>query len=200
MKDFAAMVGEITQDFVLECVTYDIEYYRSELAVSRLSGTVDRIPILISKRNLNRFGIEKGNTVKVEGILRSYRVSGIRKKHTKLMLLIKTVEFCEEIDCANNNYVCLEGVICQPGNYHKTPMGRDLTDTLLRVDLAHGKFAKIPCLFWEQYALDAAQFSVGTRVMVEGRLQSRKYDKKYDNVKLIRTTHEVSVYNLEVRG
>ena len=55
----------------------------------------------------------------------------------------------------------------------------------------------VPCICWGKTAYSAASLSVGMRVGVVGRIQSREYDKRLDIFTVEkRIAYEVSVKNL----
>ena len=62
----------------------------------------------------------------------------------------------------------------------------------------YGKSDYIPCIAWGRNARYASSFDVGGRVKIWGRVQSREYVKKIDEVDSEkRVAYEVSVSKLE---
>lgn len=97
-----------------------------------------------------------------------------------------------------NNNVKLSGYICKPPVYRVTPKGREIADVLIAVNRMYGKADYIPCITWGRNARYAGNLDVGTRIDVEGRLQSREYTKKLDDgTEEIRTAYEISVSRIE---
>ena len=82
--------------------------------------------------------------------------------------------------------------------YSKTPLGREIADLLVAVNRPYGKSDYIPCIAWGRNARFASGFSVGTRIQIWGRVQSREYTKKLSETECEkRTAYEVSVSKLE---
>ena len=96
------------------------------------------------------------------------------------------------------NRVTLTGALCKPPVYRSTPFGREICDMMLAVNRAFGKSDYIPCIAWGRNAQYASRFSVGDRVRLTGRLQSREYQKLLENGEyLLRNAYEVSCFTLE---
>ena len=72
-------------------------------------------------------------------------------------------------------------------------MGRDICDMMLAVNRRYGRSDYIPCICWGNRARAAAEWDVGTKLDIEGRIQSRKYIKLIDSVAHEKTAYEVSV-------
>ena len=90
------------------------------------------------------------------------------------------------------------GFICKPPVYRKTPLGREIADLLIAVNRPYGKSDYIPCICWGRNARFASGFEVGGRTQVWGRIQSREYMKKLDEIESEkRVAYEVSVSKLE---
>ena len=98
----------------------------------------------------------------------------------------------------NENYIYLEGYLCKPPLKRTSPLGRDICDLMLAVNRMYNKSDYIPCIAWGRNAGYAEQFGVGTKLSIEGRIQSREYRKKLeDGVSQLRKAYEVSVVKLE---
>ena len=70
---------------------------------------------------------------------------------------------------------------------------------LIAVNRAYGKSDYIPSICWGRNARYCQQLQVGESIHVEGRLQSREYQKKIDEETVInKTAYEVSVSKLFV--
>ena len=109
---------------------------------------------------------------------------------------IKIVE--ELVEDAKPNFIFLDGYVCKPPIYRKTPLGREIADILLAVNRPYGKSDYIPCISWGRNARFAEAFAVGGHVQVWGRIQSREYQKKISETEFEkRVAYEVSVSKLE---
>ena len=97
------------------------------------------------------------------------------------------------------NEVVLIGYICKKPIYRQTPFGREIADLLLAVNRAYNKSDYIPSIAWGRNARFCQNLEVGTRVKVVGRVQSRTYEKKFeDGTSETRVAYEVSIGSLEV--
>ena len=75
----------------------------------------------------------------------------------------------------------------------------EISDLLLAVNRAYNKSDYIPCIAWGRTARFCQNLEVGSQVKVVGRVQSRTYEKKYeDGTCQTRVAYEVSIGSLEV--
>ena len=73
------------------------------------------------------------------------------------------------------------------------------TDILLAVNRAYNKSDYIPSIAWGRNARFCQNLEVGTEVKIVGRIQSRNYEKKYEDGTVIKkVAYEVSVGSLEI--
>ena len=97
------------------------------------------------------------------------------------------------------NEVVLVGYLCKKPIYRQTPFGREISDILLAVNRAYNKSDYIPCIAWGRNARFCQNLEVGSEVKVVGRVQSRTYEKKYeDGTSETKVAYEVSIGSLEV--
>ena len=172
--------GRIVDQPALSHHNHGTDYYRLTLSVPRLSGAEDVLHLILPQRQLDRWAPEPGQWVYAEGEVRSYNnKSGVGSK------LVITVLVRE-----------LSGVICKPPILRRTPLGRDICDLLLAVNRAYGRADYLPCIAWGTLAAACGGMSVGDRLRLEGRLQSRQYRKTVDGEEVSRMAFEVSVMNL----
>ena len=98
----------------------------------------------------------------------------------------------------DKNQIFLDGYICKDSIYRKTPLGREIADLLVAVNRSYGKSDYIPCICWGRNARYASSFQVGDHVQIWGRIQSREYIKKLNDVETEkRVAYEVSVSKIE---
>jgi single-stranded DNA-binding protein len=116
-----------------------------------------------------------------------------------LSVFAREIAFVDEVEeSAKSNQIYLDGYICKEPIYRKTPLGREIADVLLAVNRPYGKSDYIPCICWGRNARFASGFEVGGRTQVWGRIQSREYMKKLDEIESEkRVAYEVSVSKLE---
>lgn len=195
------LIGEIVSVFTFNHEVFGEGFYTVDLAVKRLSEQVDVIPLMISERLINMSDVSIGSTVEVIGQFRSYNQFGAERKRLILSVFVREVIYLEEefTDYTKSNFIKLNGFICKPPVYRKTPLGREIVDLLLAVNRPYGKSDYIPCIAWGRSASYVSGFSVGTRLEISGRIQSREYEKRLSETEIVtRTAYEVSVSKLEV--
>lgn len=200
------LVGKITDDKKFSHEIYGEKFYTFDLSVPRLSGNADTIPITISERLFKEDELTVGKKVKITGQFRSYNSYENEKNRLILTVFAKDIEFLqnqeEEIVASKDlvsNEVTLIGYICKTPIYRQTPFGREIADVLLAVNRAYNKSDYIPCITWGRNARFCSKMEVGTEVKVTGRVQSRSYEKKYeDGTVEQKVAYEVSISNLEV--
>ncbi|MDY3766297.1 MAG: single-stranded DNA-binding protein [Lachnospiraceae bacterium] len=194
-----SIVGEIVSDFVFSHEVFGEGFYMVDVLVKRLSSSADRIPVMISERLLDVTGDYKGEFIQITGQFRSYNRHEEKKNRLVLSVFAREVSFVEEDDDkVKSNQIFLDGYICKPPIYRKTPLGREIADMLIAVNRPYGKSDYIPCISWGRNARFTSSFEVGGHVQVWGRIQSREYIKKLEGeVTERRTAYEVSVSKLE---
>ena len=193
------IMGEIASDFTFSHEVFGEGFYMVEVKVKRLSNSEDRIPLMISERLIDVTRDYTGEYIMVNGQFRSYNRH--EEKHNRLVLSVfaREVNFVEEQDeSLPVNQIFLDGFICKPPVYRKTPLGREIADMLLAVNRPYSKSDYIPCICWGRNARYASAFTVGGHVLLWGRIQSREYMKRIgENQSERRTAYEVSVSKLE---
>ena len=200
------LVGKVTSDKKFSHEIYGEKFYIFDLEVPRLSGNADIIPITISERLLEKEDLEIDKKIIVEGQFRSYNSYQNERNKSVLTVFAKDVKFIEnqdeEIQASKDfvsNEVTLNGYICKKPIYRQTPFGREIADLLLAVNRAYNKSDYIPSIVWGRNARFCENIEVGTEVKVVGRVQSRTYEKKYeDGTSETKVAYEVSISSLEV--
>lgn len=196
--------GEIINNFELDHEVFGEKFYIAKLEAKRESGAKDIIPIMVSERLVNVKADWTGYFVRVFGQFRSYNKH--EESGNRLILSVFAREF-EEIEFEHEepgigndeNNIFLDGYICKPPIYRKTPLGREIADILLAVNRPYGKSDYIPCIAWGRNAVFAGDLEVGTRLQIEGRIQSREYQKRISDDEFeTRTAYEVSIGKLTV--
>ena len=193
------VIGTIVSDFTVSHAVFGEGFYLVDLSVSRLSEQADVIPLMVSERLMDVTRDYRGCTIEADGQFRSYnRHEGV-KNRLVLSVFVREVQFLEEFtDYTKTNQIFLDGYICKEPIYRKTPLGREIADLLVAVNRPYGKSDYIPCIAWGRNARFASGFSVGTRIQIWGRVQSREYTKKLSETECEkRTAYEVSVSKLE---
>lgn len=195
--------GELVSNFEFSHEVYGEGFYTVMLASERLSGEKDIIPITVSERLVDVKAEWEGQFVEVSGQFRSYNKHEGERNHLILSVFAREfeeVEFEHEEPGSGNdeNRVSLDGYICRAPIYRKTPLGREITDILLAVNRPYGKSDYVPMICWGRNARFASKLEVGARLQIDGRIQSREYQKRIsDDEYETRIAYEVSVSKME---
>ena len=200
------LVGKVTSEKRFSHETYGEKFYIFDMEVARLSDTTDIIPVTASERILNDELLTIGNKLVIRGQFRSYN-SYVNEK-SKLVLTVFAKDVLTEADLSEeeleetkrtSNEVTLVGYICKSPIYRQTPFGREIADVLLAVNRAYNKSDYIPTIAWGRNARFCQNLAIGTEVKIVGRVQSRNYEKKYeDGTVESRVAYEVSIASLQV--
>ncbi len=194
-----SILGQIASPFTFSHQVFGEGFYLVDVLVKRLSESEDRIPVMVSERLLDVSQDYEGEYIEVSGQFRSYNRHEEKKNRLVLSVFAREISFVEQEDnSVKTNQIFLDGYICKPPVYRKTPLGREIADLLIAVNRPYGKSDYIPCICWGRNARYASAFQVGGHVLVWGRIQSREYVKKIaENETEKRTAYEVSVSKLE---
>lgn len=170
-------------------------FYRFALAVPRLSGTADVLPVLAPEPALAALEADEADYVEASGQIRSFnsRLEGGRK------LLVSV--YATGLRLCNGepaNQVELAGAVCKPPVFRRTPLGREICDVMLAVNRHYRRSDYIPCIFWGRTAQAVARLTVGERLSLTGRLQSRTYNKVLDAGVERRVAYEVSAITASI--
>lgn len=174
---------------------YDEKFFKFYIETNRLSNYSDRLPVIISERIINLDSLQIGDLVHISGQFRSYNEpTSNGKSRLVLTIFTKEIEKIEDESMITLNDATFIGYICKPPIYRKTPLGREITDMLIAVNRTYKKSDYIPCILWGRNAKFCESIKTGTMVRVNGRIQSRKYEKKHDDG----TVEEKVAYELSV--
>lgn len=200
------LMGKVTSEKRYSHEIYGEIFYIFDMEVPRLSNTSDTIPVTVSERLITDEKLQIGKKVLIRGQFRSYNSYENEKNKLILTVFAKDIFFEEEIENQIeegskeiSNEVVLTGYICKTPIYRQTPFGREIADLLLAVNRAYNKSDYIPAIAWGRTARFCQNLEVGAEVKIIGRVQSRSYEKKFeDGTSQTRVAYEVSVGNLEV--
>ena len=191
--------GEVVSTFSYSHEVYGEGFYMLQLSVKRLSKVYDIIPLMISERLIDVTKDYRGCYLEASGQFRSYNRHEENRNRLVLSVFVRDVHIDDEEQGSEKpNYIFLDGYLCKPPVYRKTPLGREIADLLLAVNRPYGKSDYIPCICWGRNARYASNFDVGEHVRIFGRIQSREYVKKLSETQTeTRIAYEVSVSKLE---
>lgn len=182
--------GRVCQAPVPSHTNHGESYLKFPLAVCRLSGAEDRVNVVASAALLERCPLTEGEELSVEGEVRSFNNrSGVG---SRLVISVYARQMHREPG-EEENRLRLTGTLCKVPVYRRTPLGRDICDLMLAVNRRYGRADYLPCIAWGAIAQQTAILPVGSRLTVEGRVQSRGYTKTVDGVGQERTAYEVSI-------
>lgn len=189
-------VGRLEGELELSHEVMNEPFYTGTLLVKRLSGAVDRLPVTIPGKLMGLLPEAEDSQLLMTGQVRSYNKVIDGAGRLMVTLFVQSLALSPDNDTLNR--VTLTGALCKPPIYRSTPFGREICDMMLAVNRAFGKSDYIPCIAWGRNAQYASRFSVGDRVRLTGRLQSREYQKLLENGEyLLRNAYEVSCFTLE---
>ncbi|MBE7091666.1 MAG: single-stranded DNA-binding protein [Clostridiales bacterium] len=191
------LCGTATENPIFSHEVFGESFYIFKLEVKRLSGQSDILPIMISERLVLNEDIIMGKRYLIEGQLRSYNIITDNKSKLQLQTFAREISIDETGD--DINQIEFNGFICKTPVYRVTPFAREIADVLIAVNRAYGKSDYIPSICWGRNARYCQQLNVGDSIHIEGRLQSREYQKKLDDNSIInKIAYEVSVSKLSV--
>ena len=149
-------------------------FYGFFLSVERLSGTLDRLRVLVDLELLNEADCAWGERVAVTGQVRSFNQITETGRHLVISVYAESLELTDE---APDDQVTLTGTLCRDPVYRRTPLGREICDGMLAVNRTYRRTDYLPCIFWGRTARQIAGLTTGARITLTGRLQSREYTK-----------------------
>ena len=196
----AEVSGEIATALKFSHEVYGEGFYNFSLEVPRLSDALDILPVTVSERLIDKEMLLVGTPVRIAGQIRSYNnfLEGDKRNKLVLTLFAREIETLTEPIGKNPNSVYLNGFICKNPVYRSTPFGREIADILFAVNRSYNKSDYIPCIAWGRNARFAGKLSVGDNMELWGRMQSRNYQKKYeDGTVEERTAYEISISQIE---
>lgn len=191
--------GQIIDELVESHKIYNEIFYKFHIKIKRLSENYDILPVTISERIIDKNLMTPDKFINIIGQIRSYNNYSSNDGKTKLILTIFARQINFEIPDENPNQAFLNGYICKSPVYRKTPFGREITDILLAVNRSYNKSNYIPCIVWGRNAKLAAKLNIADNIKVQGRMQSREYQKKLTNGEILnKIAYELSVSKIEL--
>lgn len=195
-NNYIKVSGKVVDEPKFTHTIQNEKFFQFKLAVKRLSGTVDLLPICISEYLIDeRFYY--GDKIAIEGQIRSYDTYENDKHHVVTVVFAKNV--LPYSGNEDTNTVKLDCYLGKEPAYRRTPLGREICDLLVAVNRPYGRCDYIHCITWSRSAKFASTLKAGTHLELEGRLQSRNYIKPLENDNIeIRTAYELSINRITV--
>ena len=190
-QNYVELWGTVDGECTFSHENHGRRFYKFPLRVERLSGQCDFPVIVINEETAATLTV--GEQMRVTGQLRSFN-----NKSGQGSRLIITV-FAQSIETGDGtpfNRILLSGVLCKQPVLRRTPLGRSICDVILAVNRHYGRADYLPCIAWGQLAIQISEMSVGSRLTLEGRVQSRTYTKQLESGAEERTAFEVSIMQL----
>ena len=192
--------GRLTSQLEFSHEIYEEKFYKFYIETKRMSEYSDKLPIIISERIMNIEEIKIGDIIVVEGQFRSYNQMIDGRSKLVLSIFAKEFEKTEDERVLTLNDATFIGYICKKPIYRKTPLGREIADVLLAVNRTYKKSDYIPCILWGRNAKYCEQVEIGDMIKLNGRIQSRNYEKKQeDGTTISKVAYEVSVSRLSIK-
>ena len=141
----AVLCGTVAEPARFSHESRGIRFHIFPLETVRLSGTPDRLNLLIRESLLIPALLRPGSRVAIEGELRSFNnKSGVGSR------LVLTV-FVRDIQPSgpdDDNHIVLTGALCKEPILRVTPMGREICDVILAVPRRYRRSDYIPVIAW----------------------------------------------------
>ena len=191
--------GTVASEFEFSHELFEEKFYKFYVETRRLSNYSDKLPIIVSERLLDIGELKIGDIVYISGQFRSYNQPVDGKSKLVLSIFAKNIEKRDDESLLTLNDATFIGYICKDPIYRKTPLGREIADVLVAVNRTYKKSDYIPCILWGRNAKFCEKVDVGTMVKLNGRIQSRTYEKKQEDGTVTRkVAYEVSIAKLSI--
>lgn len=191
--------GRVITGPIFNHKSYGRAYYMMVLGISRKSGYEDKIRLIVSEELLGGRSPKPGAFLDIRGQIRTYNREESGKSKLEVTVFVKELLYrsCEKYRF--ENHVLIEGFICKTPVRRTSPLGREICDLMIAVNRPYNKSDYIPAIAWGRNADYCEKLEVGSRIMLEGRIQSREYRKYIDEGNIeTRTAYEVSAVKVEI--
>ena len=183
MNNNLILIGTVKEPFIEKKMGKRGNLMVTKIETSRMSGVMDEVIIavpggLLEERNY------VGEKIFLEGQFVSHNeFTGhdvTKRSHLILYALANTFYVTDEW-IEDRNDLDLEGFLCKAPILRKKESGYILTDLLIAQNNEDGASNYIPSICWGNHALRANELSVGAKVHIKGRIQSRIFYRKNEN-------------------
>ena len=190
-----ALIGIMVQELEKVTSIYGQQYkgYSTVIKTARKSGQEDEA-VVFCPEDVQQ--ITAGTPVICYGKLQTFK----NYKSGKVLVYVLAEMFIavgERYEAENE--VRLKGALGKGITYRQTPNGKHITDIKIITPNAirEGGSCYVPAVCWNRAADEVKDWAEGTQVEVEGRLQSRTYQKKTEDGETVALTcYEVSIYKI----
>ncbi|MBR5517086.1 MAG: single-stranded DNA-binding protein [Firmicutes bacterium] len=193
----AIVAGLVKTPLKFSHKTFGESFYTFVLGIERRSGYVDEINVMVSERLIYDYEPEVDDFVEITGQVRTYNENIDGKNKLNIVVFAREIEINNDI-LYYENYIYLEGYLCKNPIKRTSPLGREICDLMIAVNRMYNKSDYIPCIAWGRNANYADTLDIGTKLFIEGRLQSREYKKKVEEgIYEIKKAFEISILKIE---
>ena len=170
------LCGTLLEDARYSHEAYGEPVYRTRIGVRRTSGTED---VLVLQMGMHTVGhrvdlLRAGERLTVSGRVRTYDAPLGAQTRTETVVHVLAIGRDGGTD---DNRARLSGMLTRAPVFRVTPFGREVCDMMLRVSM-RGRWANVPVIAFGRTARWAGMLECGERVRLEGRLQSREYQRR----------------------
>lgn len=196
--NFAHLLGTVEEAPLYSHRSFGEQFYEMKVAITRRSGYRDIIPVIISERLMLTDRPEEGERVVIHGQIRTYNKEEEGRNRLVVTVFAREFNRAEPEEIYDINQIQLSGFLCKEPVRRTSPLGREICDLMVAVNRMYNKSDYIPCIAWGRNASYGEKLEVGTKLQLEGRLQSREYKKRLeDGTVEQRRAFEVSVVKME---
>lgn len=188
----AIIRGDILQNPEYFSMTKNDEYYMIKVGVTRLSGTVDEISVVMPRKSIDPDADYVGMRISVDGQLQTVR----KDKHLIMYVFATSADIYyryEDEEEEDLNEITFIGAMKNNILRKTSKLNIPISD----VNFLSGKFY-FPCIAWNDDAKLVKDSERDTEMKIEGRFQSREYTKVIGNEAERKVASEISISKLEV--
>lgn len=188
---------------ILDASEFERRKFETKIVAERKSGTEDILILQFEGSAIAQEDFEKlddGSAIRLRGEIRTENEKEIvpTAPTVKIFIAAEKMQLLEKVE-SKLNEVKLCGHICKEPRVRQTAKGTHIADIMVSVKGRRGSVSFIPCICWQNVADAMEKIKKGTYVEVEGRFQSRDYQKQIEGATpYLMTAYEVSVVQLGV--
>lgn len=192
------LLGNVLDDLRFSHKSYGESFYAFTLGVHRKSGYQDQIQVVVSERLIWDMEVSPGSRVWISGQIRTYNENLEGRNKLNVVVFAREFALWKEGERGDENQAELAGFLCKKPVRRMSPLGREICDLMLAVNRMYNKSDYVPCIAWGRNAAYAGGLSVGDRIHITGRIQSREYRKKDEEGNVtVKIAYEVSILKIE---
>ena len=165
------------------------EYYKLNVEV-KIAGRTDIIPVVLPAKNIDCHADYREMRISVDGEVQTVRQKG----HLILYVFAKKGEIYSPYEDEEDiNLIQFEGLL-KKKIIRKT--GKKMTIPIADFMILNYHYY-YPCITWKENVDLISQSEIGTKVIAEGKFQSREYIKTIEDERIPMRAYEISVKDLK---